>query len=334
MVTDETPTLVFDVGARFGPHPSFSEYKAPIRYVLIEADPTEADKLTSDFKTPIIDVVNAAIVPQASNSRLRLQLTKNAAMSSLFMRSDVSPLYRQGAEREFQPEAVAEIDVPTTTIDELSRRFGQPHFIKLDTEGGEHGILVASHSVRDAIGVRSEVTFTEVFSDGTGAAGSFSALHNLLVSYGFTLLNIDYVGQGDYFSKFASAAGRYGQLQSTDGVWIKPIGPLLSETSSVADGLRGIAFVLHNGAADLALSLLSEPDLCSRAEVVAPKLWGHLAASVAKHLYRLKWEPSQSITEHQDCWEAIFKRSFPEAHLYNSNPELNPSVKQWNDRLE
>lgn len=334
MVMDESPTLIVDVGARFGPHPSFDNFRAPIRYVLVEADPLESDRLRREFKTPTVDVVNAAVMPIRDAERPWLRRTRNAAMSSLYSRTDVSPLYRGGAERQSQPETVEEVEVPASTLDELMHRYGQPHFLKLDTEGGEFGILASSSATAGAIGVRCEVTFTEVFADGTGTEGSFSSIHELLLRYGFHLLNLDYVGRGDVYSKFVSPCSRYGQLQSTDAVWVKPIQPMLTDDTQLLDGLRGIAYLLHNGAPDLALHYLSVPNLDSRAQAVAPKLWNHLALAVATHLYTLKWEPSQSISEHQDFWEGVFGRRFPSAHLYNADPDLNPSVRSWNLRTE
>ena len=334
MVEQEAPTVVLDIGARFGPHPSFNNYEAPIRYILVEADPEEADRLAAVYTTPLINVVNAAVVPRPMTAPLLLRVTQNAAMSSLFPRTDVSPLYLDGSNRADQPITAKEIHVPATTIDEISSEFKQPHFIKIDTEGGEYAILEASSAITKVIGIRAEVTFTEVFSDGTGAAGSFSPIHDILVAKGFSLLNLDYNGKGDYFSKFVSTKTGYGQLQSTDAVWIRPIAPMLSHDSSLVDGLRGIAYVLHNGAADLALNLLLEHNLCQRASEAAPKLWNHLANAAAKHLYSLKWEPSQSIIEHEDFWEAIFNRSYPRAHQYNNNTDLNPAIRHWNGRLE
>lgn len=334
MVNQETPTIVFDIGARYGPHPSFNGFHAPVQYVLVEADPSEADRLTALFTTPVISVVNAAVVPRPMTENLTLRLTQNAAMSSLFPRTDISPLYTEGSLRADQPATAQEVQVTATTIDELTNKFNRPHFIKIDTEGGEFAILEASSALSKVIGVRSEVTFTEVFSDGTGPSGSFSAIHDLLVSSGFSLLNLDYARKGDYFSKFVSSNSGYGQLQSTDGVWIRPIAPMLTDDSSLVDGLRGIAYALHNGAPDFALSLLSEHNLYQKGTQAAPKLWNHLAICVAKHLYSLKWEPAQSIAEHEAFWEGVFHRDYPRAHQFNNNLELNPAISNWNGRLE
>ncbi len=332
MVNRETPTIVFDVGARYGPHPSFSHFLAPIHYLLIEADPSEADRLERNYPTDAVEVINAAVVPVADEASKTLRVTTNAAMSSLFSRSDVSPLYRQGSVRRNQTEVVSELCVNTVTLDECARRFGNPHFVKVDIEGGERDILLSSDVATNAIAIRSEVTFLEVFQDGTGAAGSFAAIHAGLVERGFMLLNLDYDGRGDASSKFVSATQRYGQLQSTDAVWVRPIEPLLNSPPTVLDGLRGIVFLMHNSAPDVAIDLLSSFTLKKLAAEEAPLLWSHLSDLVARHLYSIKWDPAQSVRDHKTLWESMFERDYPEMHQYNNSPRLNPNIDLWKQR--
>ena len=47
-------------------------------------------------------------------------------------------------------------------------------------------------------------------------------MHKIFLNNKFVLLNLDYDGRGDFYSKFISQDNKkYGQLESTDAVWVK-----------------------------------------------------------------------------------------------------------------
>ena len=94
--------------------------------------------------------------------------------------------------------------------------------MKIDVEGMEPKILLNSNKIfKSLIAVRSEVSFVKIFNDKKNKYGTFLELHKKLLDENFILLNLDYDGSGDFFSKYISQNSKFGVLQNTDAVWIK-----------------------------------------------------------------------------------------------------------------
>ena len=323
-MTQQHEILVLDVGARYGLHPTWKNLKAPARFVLVEADPEECHRLQARYKDrPSVEIHQIAL--GSHNGSVDLLIRGNPAMSGLLNRNSISPLYVNT--RSAQEEVIKSVQVESTTLDTFQQATGHDFdFLKLDTEGNEHLILEGCQDLSKFIGIRSEVSFDEIFDSAIEGdrEGTFSRIHGRLRREGFVLLNLDYIGAGDFYSSMLRSDERYGVLQSTDAVWIKDP-KVLAERAESSIILKAVIFLFRNNASDVALWLLenahadlthspSELDLildCARSETI-------------RHLYQLKWIPGQDIREHEKWFERVFRVDYPVMNEFNDDPTFNP----------
>ncbi len=130
----ELGDLVFDIGAHAGLFAALAARRGA-RVVAVEPDPQVTTFLRSNTVGLDVTVVEAAVTDHMRGATL--WRVPSATQSSSLLRAaaeafgDIKPL-----------------TVPTTTLDELARRYGQPNVVKLDVQGTE-SIIVKSSSVVD-----------------------------------------------------------------------------------------------------------------------------------------------------------------------------------------
>jgi FkbM family methyltransferase len=255
-----SPTVVLDAGGRYGIHPSWKPFTGDLLYFIFEPDGEECKRLKKKYKSKKdkVHVVRCALSDK--KEKLVLNYFQNKAMSSVFKRNPVSPLFTEGSGRESEVLITSSESIKATTIDLFcSEKNICLDFLKLDTEGGEFAILMGAINQlqNHLLGLRCEVSFDSVFE---GAAG-FSAIHELMLSNNFILINLDYDGRGDYQNKFVNVGGKYGILSTTDAVWMLRPEYFLSNLNTNNKNLgvsvmKYSAFALLNSAQDLALKIL------------------------------------------------------------------------------
>jgi len=314
-------TIIVDIGARYGLHPTWKGFAAESEIYLIEAEERESKRLEMRYsKNENIHIIPHAI--SGENGTLELRILNNPAMSGSYERLDLSPLF--WGERSEQQDVKEIQRVKCITLEKFANEHGLCiDFLKLDTEGSEFDILKSTDNILDnVLGIRSEVSFDNIFNQ---AGVSFGVMHDFLVSKGFCLLNLDYLGQGDYFSDFVSATQRFGILQSTDAVWIKSPHEICQTAESV-QVIKLVSFLFLNNAPDVALYILenSSQRLSKYSEISSTKLLRFSQLQTMRHLYSLKWIPGQSIRKHKEFYEYVFDDAFLEVNQYNESEELNP----------
>ena len=310
-------TTVVDIGARYGLHPTWKDYHDQIMFYLVEADPEEVKRLKIKFKDKKnIDLINLAIMDKKGN--LNLQILNNPAMSTSENRLNASPLFWDS--KKYQTDIRKTIDVKSISLNQLRKKINKPiHFLKLDTEGSEFKILKNYKFFNELLGVRCEVNFNKIFSSQTES--TFTSIHNLLLSNNFVLLNIDYDGKGEHFSKYTNNLERFGILQTTDGVWVKDPEYIL-KSNDAFDILNYIIFLFKNHCPDLGLFILDK-----KKETIQlyndTKLYQFTAYLTAVYLYKLKWIPNQDINDHKVFYESVFKLEYPSMNLFNESDYYN-----------
>jgi len=246
-------------------------------------------------------------------------------MSGLLNRNSISPLYIDA--RAAQEEVIKSVQVELKTLDAFQQDIGHDFdFLKLDTEGNEYSVLEGCQDLSRVIGIRSEVSFDEIFDSTTegNRDGTFSLIHGRLRSEGFVLLNLDYIGRGDFYSPMLRSDERYGVLQSTDAVWIKDPKVLAERADSIVI-LKAAIFLFRNNASDVALWLLENANTDLVASAGKHDLLLNCARSeTIRHLYRLKWIPGQDIRDHAKWFEQVFGVGYPVMNEFNDDPEFNP----------
>ena len=310
--------VVVDIGARYGIHPTWKRFPYPVTYHLVDPDPIESTRLRARYagNTNVI-IHEVAILNYTGKSKLHIR--ENPAMSGTEFREDISPLYWENTRRnQLNIELTQEVDC--LTLKDFRDKTGRINFLKIDTEGTEFEILEEYTYFNEIVGIRSEVCFDRLFRNLK--KDTFSDLNSKLLDNGFILLNIDYLGQGDFYSSFISSRQRYGILQATDAVWIKNPYKLIQSKD-----FRIIAqcslFCFFNNAPDVALWII-EKTYETIKDHLNHDLIRQLKYAVVRHLYDIKWDPGQNITKHKEFFESIFQEDYPSAEKFNESSIFNP----------
>jgi FkbM family methyltransferase len=328
MQSSAVTTTVIDAGGRYGLHPTWKPFAGELHYVLFEPDISEARRLEEKYAKRQGEVFVESLALAGHSGHLTINFFKNRAMSSSAVRKPTSALFT--GERLAEVEVVETVDIQAVTIDGYCReRDLKADFFKLDTEGSEFDILkgaeaeLASH----VLGVRSEVSFERIFE----SRPLFGTLHEFLLDRNFYLLNLDYDGRGENQNEFVRVPGKYGILQTADGVWLLRKSELFARSGSndecAARVLKYAAFCLNNFASDVALDVLLEARRAYRMDFSAlspTKLYRHVDAAIHRLFYDLKWQPGQSLRKNEGIYAEVFAKDMKTMHDYMQSIELNP----------
>lgn len=317
-IDPKLPIKVFDVGARYGLHPTWKNCKSPLQYLLIEADPVESERLSERYQSiECVRVANFAVSTQAGT--VDLNVLANPAMSTSFKRTEPTPLFRDDTSLSSQVEIEQTISVPSITLNGLSNLYFHPDFLKLDIEGQELDALRSLTDYSNIIGLRCEINFASNFAS---IPSTFPGIHGFLEERGFLLINLDYAGQGDPWSPIVSDSHRYGSLNTTDGVWLQNPHALL-ERGCLLTIYKACVFLFLNNAPDIALWLLKNITL-DKPLPIDTSISRFVSTLLVKHLYSLKWTPSQDLKTHKLFYESLFAAPYPSLNLFNESVEYNP----------
>jgi FkbM family methyltransferase len=313
-------TIVLDVGARYGMHPSWDEFQGEMLYLAFEPDPEEAERLRKHVRRPGFEVVEEALDRQ--DGVRDLFLPKHRGLSS-FLKPDLqSECFRHLKPGQAEIEKI--IPVPTTSIDALSKKRGiAPDFIKVDTEGTEQDVIEGAAGVigTSVLGVRASCNFQACYV----GQRLFSEQHDFLLQRDFVLLNLDYKGFGyprlGLFRKpdpIEAENHRYGMLVAADAVWIRKMDWLVSTYGPAGEAALQTAlcklayFCMLNNAPDVGIDLLHDHFGPSKAsfhpEVSASRLFKGLRLQIAEFLGRWRTVPDEQWLK---CM-AIYRRIFGE----------------------
>ena len=83
-------SVILDIGARYGIHPSFKNFGGENVILLVEADKIEADRLRKRYKNFENVKVYAQAIGEICGYK-NLRILNNPAMSSFFKRKKISP---------------------------------------------------------------------------------------------------------------------------------------------------------------------------------------------------------------------------------------------------
>lgn len=325
MSPQHTRTLVVDVGARYGMHPSWRAWRGEMRYLMFEPDAAEAQRLRERLDPQVFTVLETAL--DARDGERTFHLLRHRGLSS-FLEPDLqSECFRHL--KPGQADIDARLTLRTRTLDGLMREQGlQADFLKVDTEGTEHDVIEgALGQLRGGVlGVRSSCNFQPCFK----GQKLFSQTHDLLLAEGFVLLNLDYRGYGyprlGLFRKpdpVEPEDHRYGLLVAADAVWIRrPEWCAQHAAGHAAQDAAGQAvrhdaallklaqFCLLNNAPDVAVDLLREHVLGlgrPLADAVRDsRLYLGLRLELARFLGRWRTVPDEQWERVRGYWRDIF----------------------------
>ena len=311
---------ILDVGGRYGVHPSFDEIKNISQIYLFEPEAKEFIRLKNKYMNhKQIHVENLGLTSEAkSGEREVLNTTNHSGLSSVKERNlDISINITQEASEVLERQEIQVISGDQYCADNMI----YPDFIKIDVEGMEIDVLDGlRHSLSKVIGVRCEVSFDDIFYCGEP---QFNMVSNLLFQNNFKLLNFDYVGKGNSFSRFIDPCEKYGILQSTDAVWIKNPFDLVKHYDDDLMIAKAIIFAYINNSMDLSISLLEKINMIGLKET-NQDIFQFIKRIVVNHFYKIRWVPSINQTDVEKFYERVFKESLPKFSQFNESIEFNP----------
>ncbi len=184
-------TTVIDAGARYGMHPSWRGFRAPLGYFAFEPDKTEADQLRASKDNAQVEIIDNAL--GRVRGKRELHILRHRGQSSMLEPDPESFWFKDY--RKGEGEVVDRVLVDCDTIDKFSceKDIGID-FLKLDTEGTEFEILqgATEQLEKNILGIRSEVNFQREYKNQP----LFGDIHAILLESGFFLMNMDYFGRG------------------------------------------------------------------------------------------------------------------------------------------
>jgi FkbM family methyltransferase len=332
-------TVVADVGARYGIHPSWNGFDAPLRYVAFEPDSEEAVRLRALYtKTPHFsyEVLEKAL--DKTKGVRDFHLLKHRGLSSCLKPDLTSECFRHLKPGQAEIEKI--IPITTERGDAVFGTLGiVPDFLKVDTEGTEQDAIEGFEGLlaKGVLGIRSSCNFQPCFH----GQRLFSESHDYLLKHGYMLLNLDYKGYGyprlGLFRKpdpIENEDFRYGVLVAADAVWIRRAETLKDlfkgEQATTIAALKLSYFCFLNNAPDMAVDILREEAVAKRlsAGVCDTRLFKSLRLKSARFLGRYRTVPDRQWERVQGIFSTIFGVEL------GGGSDFYPQVNAWERELK
>lgn len=320
---DPWTTVVVDAGGRYGIHPSWRGFEAPLDYRLFEPEPIEAERLSRKYAKHKSVTVLAQALGAIPDSTADLFITAHRGYVGATRPNPGSLWF--GEIRPDEGAVEGTIRVPSTTLDSYLAAAGQRvDFLKIDVEGHELAVLEGGEqALSRVLALRVEVQFDDSFGTQTGSE-IFSYLIDRL---GFRLMRLDYDGRGQPLS-YLTVDENYGALCGCDAVFVrKP--PSIGEWGGVeaAAGLIKLAvFALRNGMPDYAVVCLERlhADLW-RPDAGEPAVRRYLRKLFVLAAVRLRAQSGELYERAARDYQRYFDDAMPTRHEVFESEWLNPS---------
>lgn len=317
---NENIITVFDIGCRFGIHPSWSKLKKKefLKYYAFDVDEIEIKRLILKYK----EYSNYIAIHRGfSNSEeiAELNILAHHGQSSFFRPNLSSDWYRNHRALDAVIESKKLYELTTLDI-YCNREKIYPDFLKIDTEGYDYRILEGGKNIlKSVIAIRCEVQYQEVFK----LAESFADLNLLLSQNGFQLANLDYDGKGIPKSYFCPNLNKYGIMIGGEAVFIRNYDYLKS--LSVNKKISAILFCFLNNLEDSAYQLLIEMNVNEKKIVKQDPIWNEIKRQYCLCARNFLYIPGDNYARATKDYSIIFDSIFPERHEFYESDFLNPA---------
>lgn len=322
---------VFDIGARFGVHPSWQELfkKNLINYHAFEIDPIECSRLKNKY----INFSNYYIHNQGFsdvNETVELNELAHKGQSS-FLQPNLKSMWF-GTQRKQDSKMNEKKIHKLTTLDQYCNQNNIfPDFLKIDTEGYDfkilHGIInknkklagVRSGILEGVLAIRCEVYFEEVFVN----VPLFDKIFGFLVDHNFRLANLQYSGAGLPQSYFCPNPNMYGLISGCEAIFISNFEKI--ELLTTLNKKKLALFCFFNNLEDVSHSILYNLAITRQEKLVNDDLWLELKRQYALNIKKMSYMPGESFQKAKTDFQLIFKEEYPDQHYFYENEFLNPA---------
>lgn len=246
-------TVVVDAGGRYGMHPSWRGFEAPLEYRMFEPEPVEAARLARKYASRADVTVLPLALGAVPSTTIDLFITAHHGYIGATRPNPESLWF--GEVRPDEGVVVGSITVPATTLDaHLAETGTRADFLKVDVESHELRVLQgAERALEQALALRVELQFDDSFETQTAS----KIFEHLIDERGFRMMRFDYDGRGQALS-YMTVDGNYGALCGCDALFVrKPASIEGWGGEQAAAGLVKLAaFALRNGMPDYAVVCL------------------------------------------------------------------------------
>lgn len=305
---------VFDIGARFGIHPSLLSVRDLLQHVLVDADDEEMSFLANHYEdSPNVTCIHRCVTSEnvvSSSPILRINRYRHPGGNSI-----LEPDPRSTYWSEVRPgtsDILGQISVSATTIDRLADELRlAPQFLKIDVEGHELEVVTGAENclASSVLGLRVEVLLAPLYRD---QGETFTSVKSYLADAGFDFINFT-VMTNSYvpFLPWYDDRQPYGRLLGVDAIFFKPLIATLEKSPQIIAAYA--IFCMTNGVPDLGIRALwelakSQPDAMRSLSEDAP--WAERVAwlerATAQYLFGLKDRPAMRLESFRDLWREIF----------------------------
>jgi FkbM family methyltransferase len=328
-------TVVADIGARYGLHPSWNAFDAKMRYIAFEPDEDEAERLRLNVKsTDTMQYEVLATALDRFDGARDFHLLKHRGLSSCLEPDLSSECFRHLKPGQAEIEKVIKIKV--RRLDGVMDERGVvPDFLKVDTEGTEQDVVEGGEKLfeRGILGVRASCNFQPCFV----GQRLFSEQHDYLLARDFMLLNLDYRGYGfprlGLFRKpdpMENEDFRYGILVHADGVWVRKldsVDKLYSGDARTLARLKLAYFCMLNNAPDYGVDIARETRAKGSfpAAIKGSRLYRALQLHLARFLGRWRTVPDEQWEKAADLYRSIFDEELKGGSEFY--PQVNAMVR-------
>jgi len=235
---------VIDIGARYGLHPSLALLQDRCEILLIEPDPDEANRLTSQYLHSPRTTVMPVAVGTSGLPRI-LHLRRHRGLSGFY--DAVAPKSALGSEAYSTDQLVEVKAVPLASV-----LTGSPTFLKIDCEGSEYDVLLsAGVAIKDVIGIRIEISLQITWAEGP----LFHDLHSFLLKNHFELVCFETTAIDEEWGLFALPKSKR-RFVSGEALYLRTV----KELDSGGKVLSASLFCYVSGAEGLGLEILGRAD--------------------------------------------------------------------------
>lgn len=310
--------VVFDVGCRFGIHPTWAPLKnaSLVKYFAFDPDKEEIDRLRRKYEA--FPSYHAFCLGFSNKAETRSLNALSHRGQSSFLKPNTASIWF-GRYRRADGEIVSTQSCDLVRMDDFCESHCVwPNFIKIDTEGFDLAVLQGGvKALQSAIGVRCEICFEQTF---VGAA-KFDEIFRFMTDHGFMLANIDYVGKGVPQSYFCPNPGRWGIIAGGEALFVKELSTVQSLPKY--ELMKFILFCFLNNLEDLAHKLLVDRRDIRNEPMSA--LWLEIKRRYLLASKALLFAPGDYYVKVQQDFEEIFGENYPAQHLFFQSDFLNPA---------
>lgn len=246
-------TVVVDAGGRYGMHPSWRGFEAPIDYRMFEPEPVEAGRLTRKYASRPDVTVHELALGTDRDGTIDLFITAHHGYIGATRPNPRSLWF--GEVRPDEGIVEGTITVPATTLDAYLETAGtRADFLKVDVESHELRVLQGAGNALDRVlALRVELQFDDSFEKQTAS----SIFSHLIDDRDFRLMRFDYDGRGQPLS-YLAVDGAYGALCGCDAVFVRKLPSIgaWGGEAAAAGLVKLAAFALRNGMPDFAVVCL------------------------------------------------------------------------------